>query len=296
MSAPAIRVAAADGAADAAWLSALWRAEWGGTSMVAGGRTRHLRDLEALIAWRGPERVGAATYAFEDGRAELWSLNALIPRAGVGSALVAAAAARTAEAGGHRLTLCTTNDNVGALAFYQRLGFRLVEIRPGAVDRSRAAKPTIPVVGENGLVLHDEWWLDVAVDPGPSVPPPPVRPPPARAVALLVRGGHVAVVERSHAGRTWWTLPGAAVGAGESAVEAAARACRDEAGVRAAVTHEALAVWVAGRLERVFEAVAAEDVAPLHRRARLLAVGDAAAGGVHPAAVASLLAAQGGRA
>jgi hypothetical protein len=54
----------------------------------------------------------------------------------------------------------TTNDNLGALAFYQRLGFRLSALRPGAVDEARATlKPEIPATGEEGLPLRDELEL-----------------------------------------------------------------------------------------------------------------------------------------
>ena len=64
---------------------------------------------------------------------------------GVGTALIAAAR-RVAEASGaRRLWLITTNDNVDALRFYQRRGFRLARVDAGAVDRSRAAlKPAHP--------------------------------------------------------------------------------------------------------------------------------------------------------
>ena len=52
--------------------------------------------------------------------------------------------------------LTTTNDNIGALRFYQRRGFRLACVRPGAVDRSRERKPDIPRTGDFGIPLRDE--------------------------------------------------------------------------------------------------------------------------------------------
>jgi ribosomal protein S18 acetylase RimI-like enzyme len=55
--------------------------------------------------------------------------------------------------------LTTTNDNVDALRFYQRRGFRLAALRPGAVDEARRIKPEIPQVGEHGIPLHDELDL-----------------------------------------------------------------------------------------------------------------------------------------
>ena len=60
--------------------------------------------------------------------------------------------------------LTTTNDNVDALRFYQRRGFRLVALRPGAVDDARARhKPAIPGTGAHGIPLRDELDLERAV-------------------------------------------------------------------------------------------------------------------------------------
>ena len=54
----------------------------------------------------------------------------------------------------------TTNDNLDALAFYQRRGFRLSGLRVGAVDEARRTlKPALPVIGEHGIELHDELEL-----------------------------------------------------------------------------------------------------------------------------------------
>ena len=55
-----------------------------------------------------------------------------------------------------QVTLTTTNDNIGALRFYQRRGFRLAALRTGAVDRSRQRKPEIPRTGDFGIPLRDE--------------------------------------------------------------------------------------------------------------------------------------------
>jgi hypothetical protein len=58
----------------------------------------------------------------------------------------------------------TTNDNVDALRFYQRRGFRLARVRPGAVDESRRVlKPEIPTVGAYGIPLRDELELEMGL-------------------------------------------------------------------------------------------------------------------------------------
>ena len=56
--------------------------------------------------------------------------------------------------------LLTTNDNLDALRLYQRHGFRLVQVHPGAVDLARQAKPSIPEVGAYGIPLRDELILE----------------------------------------------------------------------------------------------------------------------------------------
>ena len=47
-----------------------------------------------------------------------------------------------------------------ALRFYQRRGFRLVGLRPGALAASRAVKPEIPETGAYGIPLRDEIDLE----------------------------------------------------------------------------------------------------------------------------------------
>ena len=80
---------------------------------------------------------------------------------GTGTALVEALAKLAEGAGRNRLRVTTTNDNVDALRFYQRRGFRLAALRRGAIDDSRAElKPEIPPVGDHGIDLRDELELD----------------------------------------------------------------------------------------------------------------------------------------
>jgi len=123
------------------------------------------RDHPALVVRSGGELVGVATYVVTDGECELLTLHALQRHRGVGSALVAALRDVAREAGCRRLWVVTTNDNVDALRFYQRRGFRLARLRPGAVDRSRETlKPEIPRTGDHGIALRDEIELEMSLD------------------------------------------------------------------------------------------------------------------------------------
>lgn len=65
--------------------------------------------------------------------------------------------------GCRRLWLITTNDNLNALRFYQRRGWRLVAVHAGAVDEARKVKPQISVIGEDGIPIHDEIELEFPI-------------------------------------------------------------------------------------------------------------------------------------
>jgi GNAT superfamily N-acetyltransferase len=129
------------------------------------GELHHAGGDEALLAEddRG-ELVGLLTHAIDGADCEISSLYAAAQWGGIGTALVEAAVDLAREAGCRRLWLVTTNDNVDALRFYQRRGFRLAELHAGAVDRSRATlKPSIPETGEYDIPLRDELVLERSV-------------------------------------------------------------------------------------------------------------------------------------
>jgi predicted N-acetyltransferase YhbS len=121
-----------------------------------------------LIAEVDGERVGLLTYAETDGDLEVVSLDALLASRGVGTALLEAASELATAHRCRRIWLITTNDNLPALGFYQRRGFRLVALWPGALDAARLVKPEIPGVGRDGIALHDE--IELALDLVPDDP------------------------------------------------------------------------------------------------------------------------------
>lgn len=148
---------------DKAWLRELWVSKWGGETMVTRGRVRHIADLNLLLAKFGGERIGAAAYRIEGEECELLSLNALKKRFGIGSALLASVEQRAREASCSRVFLITTNDNLDALRFCQRRGYRIAAVSPGAIDEARKVKPTIPLEGQYGIPIRDEIVLEKSV-------------------------------------------------------------------------------------------------------------------------------------
>jgi len=119
----------------------------------------------ALIAEIDGSLAGATTWIATDDAVELLTLHAARQGHGAGSALIAAARTLVRAVGARRLWLITTNDNLDALRFYQRRGFRLVSVVPGAVDHSRSTrKPGIPELGLYGIPIRDELELELTLD------------------------------------------------------------------------------------------------------------------------------------
>jgi ribosomal protein S18 acetylase RimI-like enzyme len=144
---------------DAAWAGAVHRAAWGTPQAARLGELVDLRRLPGLVALLDGERAGLLNYDLRDGSLEVVSLVSLAEGRGVGRALLEGARRRAQAAGCRRLWLVTTNDNLRALALYQRFGMDIVALHHGAVARSRKLKPAIPEVGRNGIPIAHELEL-----------------------------------------------------------------------------------------------------------------------------------------
>lgn len=140
-------------------IAAIVRQSWGETRVIAHGQEYDAATLPALIAEADGEVVGVLTYAAGDDECEIVSIDALRRHLGIGTALIDAMVELARDRGWQRIVLTTTNDNLDALRFYQRRGFRLHTLRPGAVDDSRRLKPSIPDLGDYDIPIRDELEL-----------------------------------------------------------------------------------------------------------------------------------------
>jgi len=147
--------------ADREWVAAFISEHWGAEIVVAHGVVYRPDRLAGVAAADGSGVVGLATYSIEGDACELVTLDAVRRGEGIGTALLAAVANAAGTAGCRRLWLITTNDNLDALAFYQKRGMRLVAVHRDAIARSRALKPSIPMVAPNGIPIRDELELEM---------------------------------------------------------------------------------------------------------------------------------------
>lgn len=150
-----------DEPADRSWLEEQISGGYGAGHLQA--RRGELIDVltgAGLVAEDGGRPVGVLLWRTDgDGSTELTYLWAFEGGAGVGTQLVRAMFERVDPP----IWVVTTNDNVEALRFYQRHGFRLRALRPGAVDAARRdLKPSIPVES-GGIPVRDE--LELVLEP-----------------------------------------------------------------------------------------------------------------------------------
>jgi ribosomal protein S18 acetylase RimI-like enzyme len=156
MTSSPISVRPLDITADIAWAEGLLDKEFAGRLQARRGELVDVLAAPGLVAERGSEVIGLATYDLGD-ECELAVLVAVRRSHGVGTALLEALREMARP---RPIWVVTTNDNLTALRFYQRRGFRLRELRPGAVDDARRAlKPAIGRTGESGIPIRDELEL-----------------------------------------------------------------------------------------------------------------------------------------
>ncbi len=134
-------------------------ASWGSGDVVTRGRVHPAHAYPGFVAVARGRIVGLLTYRILGARCEVISLNSLREGRGIGTRLLRAAERAASNAGCREGWLVTTNDNLRAIGFYQKRGWLLRRIHAGAIERSRALKPSIPMIGMDGIPLRDEIEL-----------------------------------------------------------------------------------------------------------------------------------------
>jgi ribosomal protein S18 acetylase RimI-like enzyme len=146
---------------DLSWASEALDADLGGRFQALRGELVDILRFPGFVARRNGDPVGLLVYRIVGEDCEMLALVARERRTGVGTALLDHL---RIEVGGHcrSIVVVTTNDNLDALRFYQRRGFVLRELRPGAVDESRRTiKPSIARRGDHGIPIRDELELEL---------------------------------------------------------------------------------------------------------------------------------------
>jgi ribosomal protein S18 acetylase RimI-like enzyme len=151
-------------AADAARVEQLSLYFWDETVVDCFGRAYDVLACPAFLACDRDEAVGLASYALQpEWEAAVLVLLSVLPDfqgLGAGRSLLAALRTMAARHGLTRILVATSNDDLPALAFYQRNGFRLTEIIPGKIAHHHGSE----LPGFAGIPVRDEIRLEYRLE------------------------------------------------------------------------------------------------------------------------------------
>ena len=146
---------------DKPWVAGLLEEWWAGPQVVTRGRLHLADELPGFKAILEGQPAGLITYRIEGEECEIVTMNSLVERRGIGSALIDTVKDVATKSDCRRLWLIMTNDNTAALWFYQKYGFALVAVYRNAIEQDRLLKPEIPLTGNDGIPLRDEIELEI---------------------------------------------------------------------------------------------------------------------------------------
>lgn len=139
------------------------KAEWGGPLIVTKGILHNTESAEGFVDVDHEELRGYVLYSIENSQCEILVLQSLKENCGVGRALVNAVGHAAKENSCDRVWLITTNDNIHAIRYYQKIGFELVAVHINAIAESRNLKPSIPLLGNEDIPIKHEFEFECII-------------------------------------------------------------------------------------------------------------------------------------
>lgn len=150
---------------DRKWMSSIWLQWWSAPFVVSkAGKIHHIDDMVGFIAEEQGTPTGLITYTILDTECEITSLISLIEGRGIGTKLLHKLEDRARAQRCRRIWVITTNDNLQALGWYQKRGYRLVAIYRDAMNQVRHVKPKLAVLGIDKIPLRDMIELEKILD------------------------------------------------------------------------------------------------------------------------------------
>jgi N-acetylglutamate synthase-like GNAT family acetyltransferase len=148
---------------DRPWMRGVMRKWWGSESVVIRKTKYEPAEMGGFIALHNEEKVGLVILRYNETLCEIMSLTVSGTHPQIGSQLISSAVEDAKKHNSERMIVVTTNDNITALRFYQKMGFRLHELRLGIIEESRKIKPQIPLIGNYHIPIWDEIELEMVL-------------------------------------------------------------------------------------------------------------------------------------
>jgi ribosomal protein S18 acetylase RimI-like enzyme len=150
---------------DRQWMGRIWLQWWSAPFVVSkAGTIHHIDDMAGFIAETNGKPIGVITYTIVDDECEITSLISLIEGRGIGTKLIQKLEDHARAQRCQRIWAITTNDNMHALSWYQKRGYRLVTVYRDAMKQVRQIKPELTILGMDDIPLHDMIELEKLLD------------------------------------------------------------------------------------------------------------------------------------
>ncbi len=134
---------------------------WGSPRMLIGMHTYDVSEIDASGLFDRENRLLAfASWKRLDRNLILCALHSLNHGKGYAAALLAGLKDLARQSGARAIRAMVTNDNMPALIFYQKQGFRFSTLYVGAVDAYRPVMPGMLTHGYMGIPVHDALELE----------------------------------------------------------------------------------------------------------------------------------------
>jgi ribosomal protein S18 acetylase RimI-like enzyme len=146
---------------DRDWVSSTQSTVWGSVMVARKGELLDSLVFPGFVAITDGDRVGLALFCVRGEEFEVLSVWAATSSVGVGRALMQRCFDDARARGCRRVWLTTTNNNVRAISFYQRLGMNMCAFYRDGVAAARILKSSIPLRDEFGVGIDHELEFEL---------------------------------------------------------------------------------------------------------------------------------------
>lgn len=148
--------------ADRAGVRELFQRDFGRTKIVAFGQVMDIEQMPTLVAAMHSDPSGALAYRPLGDALHIVALatDPMWQRSGVGGHLVAEAELLARRLKLQRVVVATTNDNLPAMYFYQRRGYRMTAFVPESIIMHTRQE----IAGFAGIPVRDEIRLEKRIE------------------------------------------------------------------------------------------------------------------------------------
>jgi N-acetylglutamate synthase-like GNAT family acetyltransferase len=128
---------------------------------VSRGKAHKALELDGVLVYEDGKIIGLGLYSIKND-CEIVLLETFVQNKGIGTKIIENIKEIAKIKNCNRVWLITTNENINAIKFYQKRGFRISNIYINALEEARKINPEIPLIGD-GIEIRDEIEFEIKI-------------------------------------------------------------------------------------------------------------------------------------